>query len=66
MDTRTLTLLSNFVSQFMRPHLEYGSQVWDLHLSKDKATLENIQIFACRIASARWDSSYEDLLEFIL
>ena len=48
----------------VRPHLEYGSQVWDPHLSKDKAALENVQKFACRIASARWDASYEDLLEF--
>ena len=46
----------------VRPHLEYGSQVWDPHLARDKTSLENVQKFACRIASAKWDESYEDLL----
>ena len=45
----------------VRPYLEYGSQVWDPHLTKDKMSLENVQKFACRIASASWDTSYEDL-----
>ena len=48
----------------VRPHLEYGSQVWDPHLTKDKALLENVQMFACRIACSRWDASYDDLLKF--
>ena len=47
----------------MRPHLEYGNQVWDPHLSKDKKCLENVQKFAFWIASACWDASYDDLLE---
>ena len=47
----------------VRPHLEYGSQVWDPHLARDKTSLENVQKFACRIASARWDAGYEDLLK---
>ena len=46
----------------VRPHLEYGSQVWDPHLAKDKTCLENVQKFACRIASAKWDECYEELL----
>ena len=41
----------------VRPHLEYGSQVWDPHLTKDKTLLENVQKFACRIASSRWDAT---------
>ena len=28
----------------VRPHLEYGSQVWDPHLAKDKMSLENVQV----------------------
>ena len=46
----------------IRPHLEYGNQLWDLHLAKDKTSLKNIQKLACRIASAKWDECYEDLL----
>lgn len=57
------TIKQLYVS-IVRPHLEYGSQVWDPHLSKDKSALENVQKFACRIASAQWDASYDDLLEF--
>lgn len=43
----------------VRPHLEYGSQVWDTYLPKDRISLENVQKFG--IASAQWDKSYEDL-----
>lgn len=49
----------------VRPHLEYGCQIWDPHLVKDKTALENVQKFACRIASARWDEGYEDLLNHL-
>ena len=28
----------------VRPHLDYGCQVWDLHLMRDKA---KVQTFAC-------------------
>ena len=56
------TIKQLYVS-LVRPHLEYGSQVWDPHLTKDKTSLENVQKFACRIASARWEASYEDLLK---
>ena len=42
----------------IRPHLDYASQVWDPHLTKDKAKLEKIQKLACRLASCRWDAGY--------
>ena len=38
--------------------------MWDPYLTKDKALLENVQMFACRIACSRWDASYDDLLNF--
>ena len=46
----------------IRPHLEYASQVWDLHLLKDQQTLENIQKFACRVCLKQWDLSYPTML----
>ena len=49
----------------VRPHLEYGCQVWNPHLVKDKEALENVQKFACRIATAHWDENYEMLLQFL-
>ena len=44
------------------PHLEYACQVWDPHLSKDINALEKVQKFACKLATAKWDCSYEELL----
>ena len=46
----------------VRPHLEYACQVWDPHFSKDRNTLEKVQKFACKPATSKWDSSYEELL----
>ena len=40
------------------PHLEYAYQVWDPHLSKDKAALEKVQKLACKLATSKWDRSY--------
>ena len=49
----------------VRPHMEYACQVWDPHLEKDKRAIEGVQKFALKLASARWDSSYDELLELI-
>ena len=46
----------------VRPHLNYACQVWDPHFIRDKAKLEKMQRFACRIASCRWDAGYQELL----
>lgn len=57
--------LKQMYLSLVRPHLEYGSHVWNPHLEKDKKALESIQKFACRIVSAHWDESYGNLLELL-
>ena len=47
----------------VRPSLEYASQVWDPHSSKDVKVLENIQKFALRIATKQYYARYEILLD---
>ena len=46
----------------VRSHLEYGSQVWDPHLSKDRCASEKVQKFSCKFTTSKWDSSYKELL----
>ena len=46
----------------VRPHLEYGAQVWDPHLVKDSVCLENVQKLALKICTKNWDLSYNALL----
>ena len=43
----------------VQPHLDYACQIWDPHLVKDKKILEDMQKFACGLASHQWDSSYQ-------
>ena len=58
------SLLQLYLS-LVRPHLDYASTVWSPHLMKHKIALENVQKFACRMATKIWDSSYQDLLELV-
>ena len=46
-----------YISQ-IRPHLEYGAQVWHPHLATDTTALEKVQKFALRIFSRNWSSTY--------
>ena len=55
--------LKQLYLSLVRPHIEYGCQVWDPHLAKDKKTLEDVQKFGLRLASHRWDASYNELLD---
>ena len=57
--------LKQLYLSLVRPHLEYASQVWDPHLSKDRCALEKVQKFACKLATSKWDSSYEELLSLM-
>ena len=50
-----------FTYYLILPHLEYGCVVWDLHLSKDISTIENVHKFALKVCSKQWRASYESL-----
>ena len=58
--------LKQLYLSLVRPHIEYGCQVWDPHLAKDKKALEDVQKFGLRLAFHRWDASYNELLVFDL
>ena len=60
-DTEPYALLQLYLS-LVRPHFEYGSQVWDPHLQKDINQLEGVQKFGLRICAKQWDLSYNELL----
>ena len=47
----------------VRPVLEYAAPVWDPHLAKDINQLEDIQKFALKICTKRWNHNYHDLLQ---
>ena len=60
-DAEPYALLQLYLS-LVRPHFEYGSQVWDPHLQKDINQLEGVQKFGLRICAKQWDLSYNELL----
>ena len=43
------------------PKLEYCCSVWDPHLSTDIRSLENVQKFASRIVTRKWNENYDSL-----
>ena len=55
------TLLQIYVS-LIRPHLEYGSQVWNPHKVGDVKLIEGVQKFALRMCTKSWNECYETLL----
>ena len=44
------TIIKLYLS-VVRPHLEYASSLWDSYTAKDILALENVQKFACKIAT---------------
>ena len=56
-------LMLKLYKAFIRPHLEYATQVWDPYLIKNIELLERVQGFALRVCYKNWSASYCDLLE---
>ena len=57
------TVMVKLYLSLVRPHLEYGAQVWHPYTAKDTHTLEKVQQFGLRICTRHWNSSYQDLLD---
>ena len=55
--------LKQLYLSLVRPHMEYACQVWDPHLAGDKKAIECVQKFALKLATAKWDKSYDELLD---
>ena len=57
--------LKHLYLSLVRPHMEYACQVWDPYLTKDQKALECVQKFAYKLATSKWDNSYDDLLNLM-
>ena len=60
----TDTIKQLYVS-LIRPHLEYAAPLWDPHLQKDVDMLENVQKFAMKLITRKWDQGYAQLKEMV-
>ncbi len=46
----------------VRPHMEYASCIWHPHTQKHTKMLADVQKFALRISTKRWNLPYDELL----
>ena len=46
----------------VRRHVEYASPVWNPSTCKQIKMLEDVEKFAMRVTTRRWDTGYQDLL----
>ena len=62
-NTSNSSTISKLYVALVRPHLEYATQVWNPHLTKDINCLEKDQKFALRICSKNYHEPCQNLLE---
>jgi len=55
------TILQMYLT-LVRPYLEYASPVWNLSTHKQIKMLEDVEKFAMKMATRRWDTGYQNLL----
>ena len=46
----------------VRPHLEYASPVWNPSTCKQVKLIEDVEKFAMRVVTRRWDTGYQELV----
>ncbi len=54
--------MTSFCTRFVRPHLEYGIQEWQLYLRKDIELLKGVHRSAIELVSSLKHTNYEERL----
>ena len=49
----------------VRPHLEYASPVWNPSTHKQVKVIEDVEKFAMKVVTRRWDAGYQELLNMV-
>ena len=58
------TLLQLYLAM-VRPHLEYASPVWNPLIQKQVKMIEDVEKFAMRVVTRRWNAGYQELLNMV-
>ncbi len=58
------TLLQLYLTM-VRPHVGYANPVWNPYMCKEVKMVEDVEKFAMRVITRRWDTGYQDLLSMV-
>ena len=58
------TLLKLYLTM-VRPHLKYASPVWNPSTHKQVKMIEDVEKFAMKVVTRRWNASYQELLNMV-
>ena len=58
------TLLQLYLTM-VRPHLKYASPVWNPSTRKQVKKIEDVEKFAMKVVTRRWDAGYQELLNMV-